>query len=265
MRRAPDVAGGRRRLLVGGFVAGPVLYAASTRSALALECRSPSQIFSGNLSQPGPLTCTAGKSPDTWKQSFTSWVGVDPPTIQRRSGTTWSDAGANAGNDALTAFSGTSSTQALARIKNTAGTYCDGVALSNWDFGATFASIFGVGSDAGLVSVVPTMRARGSACNGAFHYDVDARPISLWEVLAYPTLISSTSVYGLGLGQLASYVAAAILNKRLDSAYPPTIEQIIHMWNEGRTLAGFCPTSGCSASSAWYAPRIAQYLIGTWT
>lgn len=264
--RAPEVAGGRRRLLVGGFAAGPVLYAATTRSALALECRSPSQIFSGNLSQQGPATCTPGNPPTFWKQNFTSWVGADPPTIQRRSGSVWSDAGADAGNDALTAFTGTSSTQALARIKNTAGTYClNDATLSNWDFGATFASIFGVGSDTGLIPVVPTMRALGATCNGAFRYTLDARPVSLWEVLAYPTNISTTVVDGIGLGTFAGYVAAAYLNKLANPGYPLSVGQILHMWNQGRTSAGFCPAAGCTAANAWYASRISQYLIATWT
>ncbi len=82
------VNGGRRRLFRGVAGSAGVLLSVQAKTALgAVDCRSPSAMFSGNTS-PRPdsgVSCSGGRSPGYWvqPQHFGAWAqaGQEPPTF----------------------------------------------------------------------------------------------------------------------------------------------------------------------------------------
>lgn len=238
-----EIAASRRKLITGGAAA---VVALSSRSALATygTCQSPSDKLSGNVS-PGHnkgKTCTLGRSPGYWKQplKFSTWP-IDPPTLETRGTSSWvTDTSAG---PTIDAFSYTTLTSGKERVKPVPS-------YSSPDFGTSFVSFFVV--DPGFKRVVPNPVA-----SGATAAPNQARPISMWEIMAYPVEVDN----GTGLGQLARHCIAAYLSALSSSTYPVTTTQIKAMWDAGRTGVGYCPIPGCTTS--WDTTAIISYLSGT--
>lgn len=225
-RSTERIATERRRLLKGGAAAAPILMAFTSRAALGScgVCTSPSRHASlnqFNSAHPGEqqYSCT-GRSPGYYKtmQNLDGWPsGVTIPVLKKKDHGNW--------------VSDTNGTPPFSR-------FCAQERMESP--GASFISIFGNADTMG--PVVPT----GSACA------VASRPVCLWEILAYPTHLSTS------YAQLARHLIAGYFNALTISNYPVTAAQIIDMWNN-RT--GYCPTSGCTAP--WSASDIIDYLVCT--
>lgn len=245
----------RRRLVTGGAAGSAVLLALTSRSALATTCQSPSDKLSGNTS-PGHnqgKQCTLGRSPGYWAQPqwFGEWM-LDPPTLEIYTGSSWvTDMN---GPPALGKFSysfppGTPLAQQTP--PSGAERIAPNPSFASPDFGAAFAAVF---TDPGFKRVVPNP-VNG---NGPTQAPNQARMISMWEIIAYPTDIDN----GTGLGQLARYCIAAYLNAlKAPATYPVTPDQIVAMWQAGSSGLGYCPIAGCS--QPWSKQQIINYLGST--
>lgn len=119
--------------------------------------------------------------------------------------------------------------------------------------GATFASVFG--NDSGLKPLAPD-----DGCGVA---PPTVRPVTMYEVLAFPDEVSDTKLDGRGLGRFAQAVAGAYLNSVKGHKYPVAPQQVKAMWNGARTGAGYCPSGYCG-SNVWYAKDVMAYLQTTW-
>ena len=242
----------RRRFVSGSLSAAPVLLALQSSSALATNCRTPSRMMSGNLSNHGDKsTCMAGRSPGYLKkpESFSTW-GVDSPTLQKRfsSPARWED---NTPTDppliGTFKYSAPPIPTGSFRLKPDA--------LGNGDFGASFVATFG--QRRGLVNVLPSPKLDNTVptVNAA-------RDLSFWEILAYPA--EQVGVDPVTV-QLARHCIAAYINALKATGsnfYPITPQQAIHMWQDG-TMGGYCAISSCSTSVSWTAAEIIDYIKST--
>ncbi|MCC6472718.1 MAG: hypothetical protein IT514_03140 [Burkholderiales bacterium] len=239
-RRGTPAAPGRRRLLTGGITAAPILLSAVSRSALATgTCQSPSRAMSGNLSPRNESFNCGGKSPGFWKQpqKFGNWVGALPPNLLEMVNGSWVTCSeSSAGSPSLGSFFTLPYGNGSHKIGNGNG------------YGTTFVSIFSP-SAAGMVPVVPAADSDPR--------QVSARPVTLWEVLAFPTEVGGT------MSQTARALVAAYLNTKTIGNYPLTTLQVLDMWNQLVTLGSYCPISGCG--TPWNATQVKTYLETTYT
>lgn len=251
---------GRRRLLAGGLAAAPVILSATSKSALAAECLSPSRVFSGNISPHGDSFTCGGRSPGFWKtpQHLPVWatlnaklpIPVKAPILQEKTKTGW----------VTCSESGQGAPSYNSFFDNPYGNGSHRIGGTPPEFGTSFAAVFGTAF--GMPPVIPDPDSPDNPMTPATDRTINAaRPVGLWEVLGYQNEIVSKGGPAMVMVQAARHLAAAYLNSAYVSGYPLTGAQCIDIWQQLVGTGSYCPTASCS--QPWGPQEVTAYIAGT--
>lgn len=126
-------------------------------------------------------------------------------------------------------------------------------------FGTAFKTVFGTAF--GMAPVLPDPNSADNPQTSAADRTVNpARPIGMWEVLAFQNSITGLSM---PMIQAARHLVAAYLNTGFVADYPLTGTQCIDIWQQLVSKGTYCPLASCTPGQEWGPQQVVDYIAGT--